>query len=90
MLAKNNRFPSYVKHGGLRGLTNYQPKYKCVKQSLSDILRESSDSDARLKDGSHLRNDTKFPIHHSPSCYTAPSEQYKTSTSIASLTESRQ
>ena len=30
-------------------------KYKCVKQSLSDTLRESFDSDARLKAGSHLR-----------------------------------
>ena len=30
-------------------------KYKCLTQSLNDVLRESSDSDTRLKAGSHLR-----------------------------------
>ena len=41
-----------MKHDGLRGLTHYQRKYKYVKQSLSDLLRESSDSGGRLKAGS--------------------------------------
>ena len=30
-------------------------KYKCAKQSESDVSRKGSDSDARLKAGSHLR-----------------------------------
>ena len=47
-----------------------------------EIRNGSTISLSRLKS---VEDDTKFPIHHSPSCYTAHSELYKTP--ISSLTE---
>ena len=55
-VSKTDRFPSYVKHGGLWGLTPYQPWFLSINAWNNQVMDwEKVLTDTRLKAGSHLR-----------------------------------